>query len=235
MKEFRDKQLYTNTYENLLNKKSREQAMREAVGGSGSVGLYDAIGRIEASILRYHGLQPHQHLVDVGCGSGRLAKPLSECHSGKYSGFDIVKVAVDYARETVNRPDWRFEEIDSIAIPEPDQSCDMVCFFSVFTHLFHDQSYQYLKECVRVLNPGGKVIFSFLERRSLHHWKMVVYGTLKHLIQPKDKHMNVFISRKQIKIWANQLGLQLEKIHNASDNPWGDGALGQSICVLSKT
>ena len=102
---------------------------------------FELYGAIETAIVKYHGLKDDHHLVDVGCSTGRLAIPLSKVHPGKYSGYDIVKDAVDYAKKTVNREDWRFEEIEYISIPEQDKSVDMVCFFSVFTHLLHEQSY----------------------------------------------------------------------------------------------
>lgn len=233
MKQFSEKQTYTNTYERFLKTMPRDQAMRAAVGGKRSLEIYDVIGQIEVDLLRAHGLAPEQHLVDVGCGSGRLAQALAKDHSGKYSGYDVVQVAVEYAREVVNRPDWRFEEISSIAIPEPDHSCDMVCFFSVFTHLLPEQCYDYLQECRRVLKPGGKIVFSFLERGRLRHFKMVVYGVLKRIINRRENHINIFISKKKIEQWAQELGLTLVQFHDTTEKVSPIGALGQSVCVLA--
>ena len=142
-----------------------DDAMKNAVGGS-----FDFIGKVEVAILRHYGLRPDGFLVDVGCGSGRLARPLSAYLLGKYAGFDVVDDLVEYARLTVNRPDWGFEVIDHIAIPEPDGCADMVCFFSVLTHLLHEHSYWYLEEARRVLKPGGKIVVSFLEFAERAHW-----------------------------------------------------------------
>ena len=33
---------------------------------------------------------------------------------------------------------WRFERVDRLAFPAMDKEADMVCFFSVFTHLLHE-------------------------------------------------------------------------------------------------
>jgi ubiquinone/menaquinone biosynthesis C-methylase UbiE len=117
----------------------RDEAMQIAVRGD-----FDAIGGIELALLRVYGLGSDGYLIDVGCGSGRLAKPLSAYLRGRFSGFDLVSDLVEYARETVRPPDWRFETISHISIPEPDGCADMVCFFSVFTHLLHEHSYRYL-------------------------------------------------------------------------------------------
>jgi hypothetical protein len=49
----------------------RSNVMGLAVGGR-----YYEIGAIEADVMRYAGLQDGMSLVDLGCGSGRLASVL---------------------------------------------------------------------------------------------------------------------------------------------------------------
>jgi ubiquinone/menaquinone biosynthesis C-methylase UbiE len=110
-----------------------------------------------------NGLQPDGYLFDVGCGPGRLAKPLSAYLNGRYLGIDIVPELVEHARATVDRPDWRFKVADGLTIPEKVGEANQVCFFSVLTHLLHEQSFRYLEEARRVLKPTGRIIFSFLE------------------------------------------------------------------------
>src|SRR5262245_59725340 len=58
---------------------SLDKAARIAVGGD-----FDAVGQLLHDTLIFHGLQKHHYLIDIGCGSGRLAKPLSEYLEGKY-------------------------------------------------------------------------------------------------------------------------------------------------------
>ena len=129
--------------------------MQQAIGGQ-----FEAFGVFEREILIQYGLRQDDYIIDVGYGSERLAKPLSHYLSGKYLGIDIVPELCDYARQLVGRPEWRFEVAEGLQIPERDDVADMVCFFSVLTHLLHEQSYQYLQEARRVLKPGGKIIFS---------------------------------------------------------------------------
>lgn len=215
--------------------------MQKAVGGE-----YEVMGRLELQLLMQYGLREDDYVVDVGCGSGRLAKPLATYLKGSYLGTDIVPDFAHYAAKLVNRPNWRFEVVDDFLIPEADKAVDFVCFFSVLTHLLHEQSYIYLQEAKRVLKRGGKIIFSFLEFGIPSHWS-VFDSTVARSILPRP--LNVFISRDAIDAWAAHLGLRVAAIHDG-DKPFiripypltfesGEvikdlGTLGQSVCVLVK-
>ncbi len=205
-----------------------DEAMSQAVGGA-----YDVIGPVEVAVLRHAGLRPEQFLIDVGCGSGRLAVPLSDYLTGKYSGFDVVDDLVNYARARVNRPDWRFQTIDHIGIPEPDGCADMVCFFSVLTHLLHEQSFWYLEEASRVLKPGGRIVASFLEFSESSHW-LIFMNTVTDAKNRPSGPINVFLAREIFTIWAQHLALDVVEFIGARDAVAGGPALGQSICILQK-
>src|SRR5262245_60568642 len=98
-----------------------EEAMETAIGGH-----FELFGAIETALVRHYGLPADGYLIDVGCGSGRLARPISAYLQGRYLGVDLVPDLVEHARATVARPDWRFEVIDHIEIPEADGEADLV-------------------------------------------------------------------------------------------------------------
>jgi ubiquinone/menaquinone biosynthesis C-methylase UbiE len=56
-------------------------------------------------LLVYAGLQPDHSLVDIGCGSGRLAVQLADWLRGPYLGTDVVQSLLDQAAQTCSRPD----------------------------------------------------------------------------------------------------------------------------------
>lgn len=220
---------------------SHDAAMKQAIGGE-----FEAIGTMQRELLISEGLQPSGYLIDVGCGSGRLAVQLSSYLSGRYLGIDIMSELVEHAQRISNRPDWRFEIAEGLRIPEEKGVADMVCFFSVFTHLLHEESFLYLAEAARVLKPGGRVVFSFLEFAIPSHWA-VFDASIKGI--GTNLHLNQFMSRDGIDAWAAALGLEVSKVFDG-DKPHiplskpiamedgrimtEKGNLGQSVCVLTK-
>jgi len=223
----------------LLKQHDEERAMALAVGGD-----FEAVGVLEFCALQQNGLERHHRVVDVGCGSGRLAFQLKDFLQGTYVGMDVVPELFEYAKRICDRPDWEFYAAPGLEIPEPDQSADFVCFFSVFTHLLHEESYRYLRDAHRVLKPNGRVVFSFLDFAVPEHW--YIFEATVGDTRP-DKHLNQFISKDAIHAWAEHLGfhvLQIDPEGNVSLDRRivcddgrimeGAGLLGQSICVLAK-
>ena len=216
-------------------------ALKLAVGGQ-----FQAFGQMQRDLLVSLGLGPASYVIDVGCGSGRLAGPLSSyLERGRYFGIDVIPELVAHASRVAARPDWRFETSTGLSI-EKDGQADFVCFFSVLTHLLHEESFVYLREAARVLRPGGKVVLSFLEFAIPSHWE-VFERNVAHV--GTRVHLNQFVSRECLRAWADHLGLAIEAIFNG-DTPHiplaspvvlddgthveGMGALGQSVCVLTK-
>jgi len=217
------------------------EAMSRAVGGN-----WDALGEVEKQLLIGLGLKPEHDLIDVGCGSGRLAKALDPyLTTGHYMGTDVVPALLDYARSGAKR--WRYALVEEIGIPFADASADMVTFFSVFTHLLYEECYCYLLEARRVLKSGGYAVFSFLEYP--HNWQIFSDACSVILNGGRNVHLHTFIDRGAITCWAEHLGMEVVAFHAADeafiplskpivyDNGTrvdGMAALGQSLCVLRK-
>ena len=151
------KKSYEKQTKKLIKTHSTEKAMSAAVGGD-----FEAVGQLEYALLLQYGLEKTHTVIDVGCGSGRLGFQLREYLDGKYIGIDIMKELFTYAESKCKRPDWEFYEAPGLSIPENSDFADFICFFSVFTHLLHEESYKYLEEAARVIKPKGKIIISFL-------------------------------------------------------------------------
>lgn len=212
----------------LKTKHSLDEAMSMAVGGD-----YEATGLTLVEIVRFYGLREGMTLLDLGCGSGRLASKISAEMNIGYFGIDVVQDLLDYAK-TKSPDHYEFIKSHALTIPLPDQSVDMVCAFSLFTHLQHAETYLYLEDCIRVLKPGGKIVFSFLEFSEPGHWH-VFHDTVEVQRNSTVRHLNQFIERSSIETWCQHLGIEIEGFVAGAASPWnGARPLGQAVAVLQR-
>jgi SAM-dependent methyltransferase len=128
---------------------------------------------------RLGGLQPDHDVLDVGCGIGRVAIPLTDyLSSGTYEGFDVVEEGVRWCAENITPqfPNFGFKFVDAsnsqyrpngaspaseVTFPYDDEQFDLVFLISVFTHLLPDALHRYLSEIARVLRPEGRLVATF--------------------------------------------------------------------------
>jgi ubiquinone/menaquinone biosynthesis C-methylase UbiE len=213
----------------LLARYPVDEAMSRAVGGD-----FEHIGTVECAVLRRAGLWDGMRLLDFGCGSGRLAWALGrEPIKIDYYGIDIDQRLLDFARSKAPAH-FRFALNHALTLPAPDASADMVCAFSVFTHLRHSETYLYLEDIRRVLRTEGKLIFSFLEFAEPSHWGIFEQTVIQEHYRSLT-HLNEFIERDAIQLWCEKLGYQVEAFIDGDAAPWGDaGPLGQSVVVLRR-
>jgi ubiquinone/menaquinone biosynthesis C-methylase UbiE len=211
----------------LIEKYPIDEAMSLAVGGR-----YEEVGAIEADIMRYAGLKDGMSLIDLGCGSGRLAWALSRSMNVEFTGIDIVQSLLDYAK-TKTPNNYRFLLHRELSIPSAENQADFVSAFSVFTHLLHAETYIYLEDIKRALKRGGKLVFSFLEFSSDAHWG-VFETTVKAQKLHSASHLTMFVERTAIELWCQKLGYELVAYVGGTEAPWKGQALGQSTAILLK-
>src|SRR3954463_1075240 len=111
--------------QNLIKTLGREKAMQLVVGGD-----YEAIGKLEHSLLRTLGVTDDQTILDIGCGTGRLGYAMRTAHRGHYIGVDILQDMLDYARDCIRRKDWQYVLASAPPLPLPESSVDVICLFS---------------------------------------------------------------------------------------------------------
>ena len=205
-----------------------DQAMSDAVGGE-----YEKYGAIELDIVLRAGLTRGMKLIDFGCGSGRLAHRLGNSIEIEYLGLDVVQDLLDYARSKT--PDhYQYRLNTDLSIPVADASTDMITVFSVFTHLEHTETFEYLRDMQRVLRPGGKIVLSFLEFAEPAHW-WIFESTVQAIREGAANHLTQFIERNQIAVWAQHLELTVSEIIDGLQSVSQSGPLGQAVAILVKS
>jgi ubiquinone/menaquinone biosynthesis C-methylase UbiE len=125
-------------------------------------------------------LKPHERVLEVGCGVGRMAVPLTRYlnEKGSYEGFDIWAEGINWATKnlTSNFPSFHFKFVDvqnksfnpkgklrttEFKFPYQNESFDFVFLTSVFTHMLPKDLENYLSEIARVIKISGKCLITF--------------------------------------------------------------------------
>jgi SAM-dependent methyltransferase len=108
-----------------------------------------------ARILDIAGLRTGDDVLDVGCGTGVLARAAVAQlgGSGSVTGIDANEGMLDVARRADDTVSWRHATAE--ALPFPTDSFDRVV--SQFAAMFFSDARGALAEMARVARPGGSV------------------------------------------------------------------------------
>lgn len=92
-----------------------------------------------------------QKILDVGCGRGDFSKGFKDLGLEVY-GLDREKTDSDM----LNGINVQYADLETEKIPLSDATFDIIFSKSVIEHFFNPENF--MKECYRVLKPGGKII-----------------------------------------------------------------------------
>ena len=106
---------------------------------------------------------PNGEALDFGCGVGRLTQALAErfarCH-----GVDISETMVKSARQLKRRDaDYHLNTKDDLSL-FPDQKFSFIYSSIVLQHIPPAVVEKYLREFLRILKPGGILVFQLPDR-----------------------------------------------------------------------
>ena len=123
--------------------------------GAGQPAVYALAARVVAGL----DLAPGARLLDVGCGGGALW-PAVRRHFAGYTGVDVVRY-----EGFPDDGEFYAADLESGAVPLPDESFDVVAAVETIEHL--DGPRRFVRELVRLVKPGGWLIVTTPNQLSL--------------------------------------------------------------------
>lgn len=116
------------------------------------------------------------HVLDVGCGT-KIVKTLldNSLAIGRYVGIDVSSSVIGWLDEHVTDDRFEFHHLDAHndlynpggsplgefeQLPADLHAFDLICLFSVFTHLAPDDYAAMLRLLRRHVRPDGRLVFS---------------------------------------------------------------------------
>lgn len=204
------------------------------------------VARLVAGIARLVPALSTGRALDFGCGVGRLTQALA-AHFDDVYGIDVAASMIARARQENRAPDCCHFEVNRRPHLRQfdDDTFDLVYSRLVLQHIPQRLVRRYLPELVRVLAPGGLLVFqlpteidnperAFLEasvhggplKRALPWWLVQVYRGVKYLLLRTDlPDMDMFgMARESVVGLVEGCGAQILAIE--PDQSHGTGVPG---------
>ena len=144
------------------------------------------------------GLSP-QRIVDIGCGAGLITVPLA-ADGHELIGIDRSEPSLAVARGHAESRGVQaaFRAQDAAALDEPDATFDVALLLDVLEHV--EDPTKVIGEAVRVVKPGGSIIFHTFTRNPLAYLVAILGPRLLTQRCPRRLHVySQFIRPRELR------------------------------------
>lgn len=107
-----------------------------------------------AVLARLHPGRSFRVAVDLGCGTGILARRLTPV-ADRIIGIDRSEGMLREARRRACDPCCAFRNADILAAPDPAESADLIACLGVLSHIPPARHYEFARAVAGWLRPGG--------------------------------------------------------------------------------
>jgi ubiquinone/menaquinone biosynthesis C-methylase UbiE len=169
--------------------------------------------KVEEAILRLLGEVDSESVLDAGTGTGRMLELLSP-HIARGVGIDVSPEMLSIARDRLrDAPHCQVRLGDVYRLPFVEQSFDAVLFHQVLHYL--DDPASALREALRVLKPGGRVLVVDFAPHELE------------FLRAEHAHRRLGFSDREVKAWFRAAGLKL-----SADEVLAPSAKSEKLTVM---
>ncbi len=167
-------------------------------------------------------------VADLGCGNGRFRGflPESVIPHGNYFGFDLSAELLKIARETHPR-DHFFKGSFTETLPFGADNFEVVSAIASFHHcLSKKEQNNFLRECYRILKPGGKIMLTTWILPRKYFWSNFWAGRVftKNWLIPfgQEKLPRTYrnVSKGALKRLLKKNGFKVLYLENYKDRIW---------------
>lgn len=141
-----------------------------------------ADGRWRRAAVRATGVRPGDRVIDVACGSGKLAVELAAAvgPTGRVTGVDLSPGMIEVARRTQRAlTQLDFIVANALALPFDDGAFDAATIAFGLRNLADYEAG--FRELARVVRPGGRVVCLELSRPRPAWWGRLFSGAFRRV------------------------------------------------------
>ena len=158
------------------------------------------------------------NLLDVGCGAGIFSEALARS-GARVSGIDLSPAVIKAAKQHAAHENLSID-YHEIAIENfhPVEQFDLITCMELLEHV--PNPCELIKECARLLRPGGLIFFSSLNR-NLKSYALAILGAEYILgLLPRGTHSYAqFIKPSELRQWAQAAHLKLVDLQGIRYHP----------------
>jgi 2-polyprenyl-6-hydroxyphenyl methylase/3-demethylubiquinone-9 3-methyltransferase len=149
-------------------------------------------------------------VLDVGCGAGFLTNEFAQ-KGMTVKGIDMSEDSLRVAKAHDETQSVDYLVGDAYHLPFPDGYFDVVTAMDFLEHV--EEPDRVVRECARVLRPGGQFFFHTFNRNPLA-W-LVIIKFVEWFVKNTPKHMHVlrlFIKPQELAMYCSLSGLQVSEM-----------------------
>lgn len=159
-------------------------------------------------------------VLDVGCGGGILSEAMAQ-RGATVTGIDLgqanLNTAKLHALESGLNIDYQHIAVEELAAKQP-ASFDVVTCLEMLEHVPNPQSI--IQACYALVKPGGKVIFSTINRNPKSYLFAIIGAEYIMRMVPAGTHeYSKFIKPSELARWSRNAGLSVQHMTGMVYNP----------------